>query len=233
MPSASAPRILGFDVPVLKPTVDTVTDAPLSALLEGVPDDSWIAAVADEVARSGESLRRSRLSVEGGRILFFASADEARDLCNQVRALVDRVNLRPTGDRVQAPVVPAADEAVQPTRRVLVVEDDPVLREVVCDLLEGSQWTAVPAADAAEAIAVLESESSVCAVFTDIHMPGPLDGEGLVRVVCERWPQLGVVATSGHHISPSLGLPEGVALLQKPYQSRQLVALLERSCAGK
>lgn len=232
MPHASAPRILGFDVPSLKATVDTVVDAPVSALLEGQPDEAWIGALAAEVARAGAALQGARLSVEGGRILFFASADNARELCNQVRELVDRVNHRPAAVTRPAWITAARNDAADATRRVLVVEDDPVLREVVCDLLEGSRWSAVPAADAAEAVALLEAEPSLCAVFTDIHMPGAMNGEGLVRIVRERWPALGVVATSGHHVSPTLGLPDGVVLLQKPYQARQLVTLLERACAA-
>lgn len=233
MPSSSAPRILGFDVPALKPSVDTVVDAPICALLDGPSDEAWVAALEAEVARSAPELRAARLRVEGGRILFFASADNARERCNQVRALVDRVNFRPAADHRCEATKHEASEGAAAARRVLVVEDDPVLREVVCDLLQSACWTAVPASDAAEAIALLEAEPSLCAVFTDIHMPGSLNGEGLVHIVRERWPALGVVATSGHHISPTLFLPEGVVLLQKPYQSRQLVTLLERACAAQ
>lgn len=230
MPPASAPRILGFDVPVLRAAVDTVVDPPVSALLDGQPDAAWVATLAAEVTRSGDALQAARLVVEDGRILFFASTNNARELCNQVRGLVDRVNLGTTGAKRQAPASTATEESGRALRRVLVVEDDPVLREVVCDLLEDSDWTAVAAADAAEAIAMLEKDPGVCAVFTDIHMPGSIDGEQLIRIVRERWPQMGVVATSGHHISPTLGLPSGVVLLEKPYQSRQLVALLDRTC---
>lgn len=232
MPSPPALRILGFDVPPLRDAVDTVVDAPVSALLDREPDTAWIAAVADALARADDALKASRLTIEGGRVLFFATTGNARELCNQVRELVNGVGLRaamPTG--VPAPNAPVATLAEGADRRILVVEDDPVLREVVCGLLEGAGWTPVPADHAAHAIALLDTQPPVHAMFTDIHMPGDLDGEALIHIVRQRWPDVAVVATSGHHISAGLRLPEGVVLLQKPYQGRQLTALLERTFA--
>lgn len=231
MPFTAAPRILGFDVPPLQDAVDTVVDAPVSALLDRKPDAGWMAAIKEAVSSAGETLRASRLTVEGGRILFFATRSNARELCHQVRELVDRVNLQPLSTATRPSPGPSfAVHAKGGDRHVLVVEDDPILREVVCGLLEDAHWLPIPAEHAAQAIALLEAEPSVRAVFTDIHMPGEIDGEGLIRIVRQRWPDLAVVATSGHHISSALALPEGVVLLQKPYQGRQLTALLERVC---
>ncbi len=77
--------------------------------------------------------------------------------------------------------------------------------------------------DADEAMAILTSRDDVAAVFTDIDMPGSMDGLALAAIIRRRWPQIQVVVTSGQRPSKAAGLPDGVAFFQKPYDYSNLV----------
>ena len=70
----------------------------------------------------------------------------------------------------------------------LVVEDDALVRFDLAQTLEAEGYKTFEAADAAEAIAVLEAHSEITVVFTDIQMPGTMDGLALSHYVRKRWP---------------------------------------------
>jgi CheY-like chemotaxis protein len=80
---------------------------------------------------------------------------------------------------------------------VLVVEDDHLLRLDAADMIEAAGFEVVGAANADEAIAILESRNDIMVVFTDIQMPGSMDGLKLARAVRGRWPPIKIVTTSG------------------------------------
>src|SRR3981081_30492 len=86
------------------------------------------------------------------------------------------------------------------TRRpvVLIVEDEFLLRMDAVDMIVGAGFEVVEAGDAGEAIEILESRRDITVVFTDIQMPGTMDGLKLARAVRGRWPPIKIVATSGH-----------------------------------
>src|SRR6202035_647309 len=85
---------------------------------------------------------------------------------------------------------------------VLVVEDEMVLRMRAVDIVEDAGFTAVEAVNADEAISILESRSDISLLFTDIQMPGSIDGLKLAHAVHDRWPSIKIVLVSGQ-VSPS------------------------------
>ena len=100
---------------------------------------------------------------------------------------------------------------------VLVVEDEAFIREDVIDVLEQSGFEALRAANAGDALTVLAARPDIRAVFTDIQMPGTLDGLDLARHVAARRPDIAVLVTSGRsYIAPD-DLPPTSRFLPKPY----------------
>jgi CheY-like chemotaxis protein len=80
---------------------------------------------------------------------------------------------------------------------ILVVEDDFLIRIDIADFLRGCGWHVAEAGTAAEAVALLESGAPVDLVFSDIQMPGPMDGFGLAAWVRAHRPGLRIILTSG------------------------------------
>jgi CheY-like chemotaxis protein len=102
---------------------------------------------------------------------------------------------------------------------VLIVEDEFLLRMGASEMIEGAGFEAVEAGNAAEAIAILEGRTDICVVFTDIQMPGSMDGLKLAAAVKDRWPPIRIIATSGRYFIRHGDLPEGALFLPKPYTS--------------
>jgi CheY-like chemotaxis protein len=108
----------------------------------------------------------------------------------------------------------------------LIVEDDSLLRELAAELLDDAGFVALEAADAEQAIAVLEVRSDVAAIFTDINLPGLMDGLQLAHVVRERWPAIKIVIASGRVRPQRSELPPGSVFLEKPYRGAAVIAHL-------
>ena len=109
---------------------------------------------------------------------------------------------------------------------VLIVEDEFLLRMDAAEMLEGPGFEVIQASDADEAIAILTARADIHVVFTDIQMPGSMDGLKLAQFVRHRWPPIKIIATSGHvHVGDD-DLPSGSLFLPKPYQGAELVAAL-------
>jgi two-component system, response regulator PdtaR len=100
---------------------------------------------------------------------------------------------------------------------VLVVEDEPLLRMDIVDQLEGQGFKVFEAADAGEAIEILNDNTTIRLVFTDIDMPGSMDGLMLAAAVRDRWPPIQIIVTSGHRHVTSSDMPEGSRFFDKPY----------------
>ena len=109
---------------------------------------------------------------------------------------------------------------------VLIVEDEPFVRLFGAGLLEQAGFDVLQACDAGEALRVLETHPEVRAVFSDIQMPGSLDGLGLARRICQRWPQIGIVLTSGLRVRAEM-IPREGRFLAKPYDGKALVRHIE------
>ncbi len=109
---------------------------------------------------------------------------------------------------------------------VLVVEDEFLLRMDAADVIGAAGFEVIEAANADEAIEVLEARSDVTVVFTDIQMPGSMDGLKLARAVRGRWPPIKIIATSGRLNVGETDLPEGGRFLPKPYSPAQVTGVL-------
>ncbi|KQQ36343.1 MULTISPECIES: response regulator [Rhizobium/Agrobacterium group] len=111
---------------------------------------------------------------------------------------------------------------------ILVVEDDGLIRMDLADVLSDSGFDVVEAANADQALALLEAGIPVKAMLTDIDMPGSMNGIKLANLTASRWPECRIIVISGR-FSPDQGsLPQGARFLSKPISERQLsVALFE------
>jgi len=118
---------------------------------------------------------------------------------------------------------------------VLIVEDDFLLRMEAISMIEAAGFAVLEAANADDAINVLEVRRDITVVFTDIQMPGSMDGLKLARAIRGRWPPIKIVATSGLVDVGEKDLPEGGRFLPKPYQPDELADVLRElttSCAS-
>jgi DNA-binding NtrC family response regulator len=115
-----------------------------------------------------------------------------------------------------ADIVPFPIEAQRYT--VLVVDDEPAIRAVVCEFLKDSGLNALAADNADQALAMLAEGPKVDLVFSDVRMPGALDGYGLARWILENRPELPVILVSGDlgKANAAAGLT-GVETFAKPY----------------
>ena len=118
------------------------------------------------------------------------------------------------------PMISVAKRAV-----ILIVEDELLIRMNAVEMIEEA-FEVVEAASADEAIAVLEGRLDITVVFTDIQMPGSMDGLKLAAAVRDRWPPIMIVATSGRVKLGPDDLPEGGRFLQKPYSHAEIVKTL-------
>jgi CheY-like chemotaxis protein len=109
---------------------------------------------------------------------------------------------------------------------VLLVEDEALIRTVVAEGLRDEGFTVIEAANAAEALAVLASGLPVDLLFTDVRMPGTMDGLALARVVMRTRPDIGILVTSGHHVDRPDGFSEPI--LPKPYLIPEAVRRVRR-----
>jgi CheY-like chemotaxis protein len=118
-------------------------------------------------------------------------------------------------------------------RCVVVVEDELLIRLLAVETLTEAGFTVLEAGHAAEALTHLEAQAAAIGVlFTDIHMPGRMDGLGLAHHALLHWPWIGQLLTSGR-ANPALdGFPPGSHFLQKPYDLDNMVAHVRALTAG-
>ncbi|MDR6624520.1 response regulator [Caulobacter segnis] len=116
-------------------------------------------------------------------------------------------------------------------RVVLVVEDEVLVRMLACDILDDAGYHPLEAVDAREALALLEARPDIALMFTDVDMPGEINGLGLARLAALRWPELPIVATSGAAGVQAIDLPPNGRFLQKPYSPSILIETVERALA--
>lgn len=111
---------------------------------------------------------------------------------------------------------------------ILIVEDDLLIRLDSAETIESAGFEVVQAANADEAIAILTARPDIHVVFTDIQMPGSMDGLKLARFVRDRWPPIKIAATSGLVPVEDDDLPAGSVFLPKPYGGAQIIAALRQ-----
>jgi two-component system, response regulator PdtaR len=109
---------------------------------------------------------------------------------------------------------------------ILIVEDELLIRMNAVEMIEEAGFEVVEATNADVAIAILEARSDIRVVFTDIQMPGSMNGLKLAAAVRGRWPPIKIIATSGNYAVRDGELPEGSVFLQKPYNAASVGRVL-------
>src|SRR6185437_2075396 len=129
---------------------------------------------------------------------------------------------------VEAPALPQENG----NESILVVEDDRMVREYVVAQLASLGYSTIPAVDAADALAILDAGTMPDLLFTDVIMPGGINGRGLAEEARQRQPGLRVLFTSGYTETAIVHhgrLDPGVLLLPKPYRKVDLARMIRKA----
>ncbi|MBV4457844.1 response regulator [Pseudomonas sp. COR58] len=119
--------------------------------------------------------------------------------------------------------VPTANSH-RPGRLILVVEDDPLILEFLCEILQEEGFRVEPQTSADAASEYLEAHApEVALLLTDITMPGTLNGADLANLVGDRWPDKPVMVMSGYETPQTSGVRHPVAFIKKPWAIGQLL----------
>jgi two-component sensor histidine kinase/CheY-like chemotaxis protein len=110
---------------------------------------------------------------------------------------------------------------------VLVVEDEMILRMRAVDIVEDAGFNPVEAVNADQAISILESRSDISLLFTDIQMPGSIDGLKLAHAVHDRWPSIKIILVSGQVKPTDAERPANSRFFGKPLGVDQMIAELQ------
>src|SRR6202171_3415732 len=112
-------------------------------------------------------------------------------------------------------------------RAILVVEDEMLLRMRAVDMVEDAGFTPIEAINADDALAILESRSDIELLFTDIQMPGSMDGLKLAHAVHERWPLIKIILVSGQLTLTEADKPADSRFYGKPLDVKHMIAELQ------
>ena len=115
---------------------------------------------------------------------------------------------------------------------VLIVEDEPLVRLGAAKFIADEGFEVIEAANADEAIRILEARKDVRIVFTDIHMPGSMDGLALAHYVRGRWPPVKIIVTSGYIKVRGGDLPVGALFVEKPYYPKAIAERMNELLAA-
>src|ERR1700687_5185170 len=110
---------------------------------------------------------------------------------------------------------------------VLIVEDEMLLRMRAVDIVEDAGFTPLEAANADDALALLESRSDIELLFTDVQMPGSMDGLKLAYAVHERWPLIKIILVSGPLKLTDNDRPVDSRFFGKPLDVKQMIAEMQ------
>jgi DNA-binding NtrC family response regulator len=112
---------------------------------------------------------------------------------------------------------------------ILMVEDEPMITEMICQILGEKGFNVHAVADGESALRYLENGPEVDVLFTDINLEGQMDGSALARKVRERRPEMPIVYCSGRYSASAISpLMSRSLFLKKPYNPSDLCTLLER-----
>ncbi|TBD47094.1 response regulator [Rhizobium ruizarguesonis] len=115
--------------------------------------------------------------------------------------------------------------------KILVVEDEPMLLMAAVDVVEDAGYEALEARNADEAIVLLETEPDIAVLWTDIDMPGSMDGLKLAAAVRDRWPPVEILIVSGMQRPADSAIPARGVFFPKPYDTRKITETLQRMAA--
>lgn len=111
-----------------------------------------------------------------------------------------------------------------PRPAILVLEDEVLIRMEAVDMFEEAGFKTYQAKSADAAMDVLGNTSDIGIVFTDVDMPGSMNGLGLAARVSENWPEIRIMVASGILGVKQGDLPQGALFFPKPYPTDQIVA---------
>ncbi|WID99358.1 response regulator [Bosea vestrisii] len=112
------------------------------------------------------------------------------------------------------------------TRLVLIVEDEPIIRMNAVAIVEDAGFDVLEASNADDAVALMVSRPDIAAVFSDIEMPGSMDGLALMHEVRIGWPPVVLILASGRITPPACDMPNDTTFLHKPYSETALLDAL-------
>jgi two-component system, response regulator PdtaR len=115
---------------------------------------------------------------------------------------------------------------------VLLVEDDPLLRMISHDGLSAAGYHVIEAANASEAVAILEARGDISCVVSDIVMPGDMNGIALSWEMQSRWPLIPMILSSGKALPSPANVPDSTIMLQKPFALGDLRTAVSRAIIG-
>ncbi|MBP1859050.1 response regulator [Rhizobium herbae] len=115
---------------------------------------------------------------------------------------------------------------------VLVVEDEVLLRIDIAQSLEDHGFSVLEASNADEAIVILNAQSEIHLMFTDIDMPGSMDGLKLAAAVRDRWPPIKIIVASGHREMSDALLPVEGRFFAKPYDLSRVMSAMRDMVAA-
>lgn len=112
---------------------------------------------------------------------------------------------------------------------VLLVEDDPIIRMDVLSIIEEAGFEVIEATNADDAILILEARADISVVFTDIEMPGSMNGLKLAFAVRDRWPPVTIIIASGRIRPQPDEMPTEVTFLRKPYSEAAVLKAVQQA----
>lgn len=119
-------------------------------------------------------------------------------------------------------------ETPQP-KTILVVEDEPVLRLVAVGDIEDAGMIALEASNGSQALEILAAQPAIDFLFTDIDMPGAVDGVALATIVQRRYPSIKVILVSGLSTTPQMMLDAPVPFYAKPHDTAHILQHMQLS----
>ncbi len=115
---------------------------------------------------------------------------------------------------------------------LLVVDDEVLVRMLACDILTDGGFHCLEAVNAQEALALIDARPDIGLMFTDVDMPGEVNGAGLAHLVAMRAPAVKILVTSGAAALQPNDLPAGARFIQKPYTPSELLDLIGEMLAA-
>ena len=106
---------------------------------------------------------------------------------------------------------------------ILIVEDEALVRLAAVGMLEDAGFRMIEAVNSQQALEFLAADSDVQLLFTDVNMPGAMDGLALARQVRDRWPHIGIIIASAKETTQLAELPAGSRFERKPYSPDAVV----------
>jgi DNA-binding NtrC family response regulator len=128
------------------------------------------------------------------------------------------------------PIPNRASPSAPLSQMVLIVEDDPLIRDLLCEILESEGFVTQGMANADRALEFLIDQSSrVCLLLTDINMHGTINGAELAKTSILLWPAIPIVVMSGVETPETVGLGQNLAFIRKPFTVEKILKVIQKA----